>query len=179
MPPKKTTVDYSTYTPEQFIAELEASQKAAADNLELAGLAEKKCEETAQEITVLKSKLATSENDIQIQAEERRSYEKKSIELSDELAIVSKVNEELSITIENLTKQLDAKKTIADAAQEIAEKKTPPIPTSSFTVDGKSYKFISPVFVYQKQRIVAADAINNQDLLNELVAAKVGSIVSV
>lgn len=135
-------------TLEELQAELEASQKSAADNLELANLAEKKCEETAAMLATLQAENAT----------------------------LSKVNDELSIVIDTLTKQVESKKTVADAAKEIADKKVPPVPTSMFTVDGKSYVFICPVFMFRKQRVIAAEAINNQDLLNELAAAKIGAI---
>lgn len=84
-------------------------------------------------------------------------------ELREENELLTAVNDELQTKVE----ELSSPKTIKEAIEKKSEKLT--VPTDSFEVDGVKYKFISPVFVHKKTRVVAADALNNEELLKELV----------
>ncbi len=93
-------------------------------------------------------------------------------ELEAENEVLNNVNKELTLKIEELSNP----KTIAEAGNRAAEKRTPAMPVEQFEVGGNAYKFVCPVFMFKKNRVVAAEAIHNESLLAELVAAKVGAI---
>ncbi|HEU4634345.1 MAG TPA: hypothetical protein VFS22_10185 [Flavisolibacter sp.] len=93
--------------------------------------------------------------------------------LKEEVETVNAVNEELQAKIEDLS----TGKSIGEEGEKAQKKEKAVLPTETFTVDGQAYKFISPVFMYQKERIVAATALKDESLLAKLVAAKLGVIV--
>lgn len=138
------------------------------------------------ELTKMNEALAASQNDTKIQVDARQTdldqiveLNKKIADLDTENAVLVEVNKALTLKLEELgtSQTLDPRsQAIADEPAKVNNKKPAELPALMFTVDGKSYKFISPVFMYQKKRIVAADAILDQELLNELVAAKIGVI---
>jgi predicted nuclease with TOPRIM domain len=90
------------------------------------------------------------------------------VALKTENEALTAVNEELTAKLEELSKE--------PAKSEEAEEKKPEIPQDTFTVGKKKYRFITPVFVYNKQRITAEAAIKDNTLLAELVKIKSGFI---
>jgi hypothetical protein len=91
---------------------------------------------------------------------------------------LSKVNDGLVLKIEELTAVKDVK-TQDDLAKKVTEFKKVSAPDATFEVEGVKYKFISPVFTFKNERIIAADVLNDTEKLAELVAAKVGTIKKV
>ena len=144
-------------TVEQLTKELEKATREAADNLDLAKMAEAKCQETQKEANDLEAKLA------QI------------TKLGDENEALTVVNEKLQEKIV----ELSGPKNIPDAAKKAEQVKPLVLPKEEFESGGEKYVFISPVFTFKRQRIVAEEALLDQDLLDELVNSKVGCIKKV
>ena len=119
--------------------------------------------------------LEASQNDTKIQAEARMKEAEGMRVLQSENETITKINDELVAKIE----ELSAVKGPVDLAKKANEVKTVSTPKESFEVDGVKYKFIAPVFMFKKERIVAADVINDSAKLAELVAAKLGTIQKV
>lgn len=94
-------------------------------------------------------------------------------ELETELDATKQVNDGLTAKIE----ELSSSKTLGEAGEKAQSQPKPVLPTDSFEVNGAKYKFIAPVFVYGGKRIEAQKAINDTDLLSELVSKGIGVIV--
>lgn len=90
--------------------------------------------------------------------------------LRSENEVLVAVNDELTAKIEELSK---APAQVASASTEI---KALTLPKDTFEVDGVKYQFVSPVFMRQKQRVTAQEALKDSKLLEELVKAGSGSI---
>ncbi len=84
-------------------------------------------------------------------------------------------NQSLQETIEVLTSQLDASESRQEKSPD-RTRKNHGIPSESFTVDDTSYRFICPVANFRGQQIIAGEAILDEKLLAELVAAGAGFI---
>jgi len=82
-------------------------------------------------------------------------------------------NEALSTKIEELEKQIDFLKAGGDV-EEVKEIAT--IPEESFKVDKVEYVFTLPQFEHEKQIITAKSALQNKELLAELVKMEFGGI---
>jgi DNA repair exonuclease SbcCD ATPase subunit len=141
--------------------------------------AEERIVQLEQELTSVNEALASTKQLVEDPTGAVKSLEEKTENLSKENNDLVAVNESLNAQVEALSKKIEKKKTVADVIKEVKEKSTPKLPTEPFEVGGEKYRFISRVFMYKGQRIVAADAMNNQDILEDLVAAKVGAIVKV
>jgi hypothetical protein len=91
--------------------------------------------------------------------------------LEQENEALTAVNEELTAKVEELSKE--------PATSETAEEKKPEIPEETFAIGKKKYRFVTPVFVYNQQRIIAAAALKDSTLLAELVKIRSGFIQEV
>lgn len=98
--------------------------------------------------------------------------QKENDDLKTELEMTKEVNQELTAKIEELSKTAP----LGEAGERAQAEETPVIPTSTFEVGGKNFKFITPVFVYGGKRVLASQAINDTALLTELVDKGVGVI---
>lgn len=127
----------------------------------------------------LELKLEASENDTRIQAEARISESEERHALREENSKLRTINDDLTAKIEYLSDELDKRKNPGEVLNEARTKEKAVLPSNTFEVYGVTKKFISPVFTYKGNRLVAAEAMNNQELLKELVDAKCGSIVDV
>jgi predicted nuclease with TOPRIM domain len=94
-------------------------------------------------------------------------------------ANLDKVNDALNDKVEELTDELNMRKNPGELLAEAKKRERAVLPTDVFEVRGSKKKFISPVFKFKGERIVAAEAINNPELLERLVDAGCGSIVDV
>lgn len=92
-------------------------------------------------------------------------------DLTQENTLVMDINKELTLKIEELS-QLKRPEIIEAKAAE----KTPTLPSETFDVDGVSYRFTAPAFIYQGKKHIAAEALNDTALLAELVAKKIGFV---
>jgi chromosome segregation ATPase len=146
-------------TIEQLLAENKELQEEAASL---------KAEITSYlaQLTSLKEEVASLENENASQLAGLTS-------LKEEVETVTSVNDELQAKIVELSEA----KSFTEAANKIVEQKSAKIPAETFEVEGKKYKFISPVFMHKKQRITAENALADSSLLAELVSIKSGSIV--
>ena len=107
-------------------------------------------------------------------AEEKSAADAQTISnLQAEVEVVSDVNADLTKKVE----ELSAPKTVTEAAEKLEEVKKAVLPTETFEVAGEKYQFISPVFMLNKRRITAEEALLDQELLNELVKIGSGAIV--
>lgn len=91
MPPKndeKTAVkkDYSAYTTDQFISELEASTKAAAENFTLADLAVKECDSLKKELLKSEETLDSVNDQLHNAIEKQLELQSTNDELNTEVA---------------------------------------------------------------------------------------------
>jgi uncharacterized coiled-coil protein SlyX len=77
-------------------------------------------------------------------------------------------------TIEALTKQLKS----VDAP-DTQEKEPPVLPTKSFTVDGREFKFVVAEFFYKGESMTAVDALTEKEVLAALVEKGSGVIQEV
>lgn len=119
--------------------------------------------------------LTASRNDTRIQAEARIAEAEQLNNLKAEYETLRSVNDALIAKLE----ELQEVKRPVDLAKEIAHKKAAILPKDTFEVEGVRYMFVSPSFVFNKEKIIAADVINDTAKLAELVAAKVGTIKKV
>jgi predicted nuclease with TOPRIM domain len=94
-------------------------------------------------------------------------------------ANLDKVNDALNDKVEELTDELNMRKNPGELLAEAKKRERAILPTAVFEVNGIKKKFISPVFKFKGERIVAVEAINNPELLERLVDAGCGSIVDV
>jgi predicted nuclease with TOPRIM domain len=94
-------------------------------------------------------------------------------DLQQEVAVLNAVNDELSAKLSEVS---TSEKTVADHVKEAAALKAPVVPEESFSVDGKEYVFVMPVFQHKHQRVTAEAALHDQDLLAHLVKIKSGLI---
>lgn len=131
-------------------------------------------------LTRLKVWTASFKKTKTVEAKTLEQLQQELLESQTALADANKKITELTEVNEALVKKFDetggSNATTADAVKAAAKKETPGIPTESFEVDGVNYKFIAPTFMFEKQRIVAANAISDTALLGKLVAKKVGFI---
>lgn len=93
-------------------------------------------------------------------------------DLATELELTKEVNAELTATIE----ELSSRQTLGEAGAKAQVDEKPVLPTETFDVDGKKFKFIAPAFIYGGKRVLASQAINDTALLSELVAKGIGVI---
>jgi chromosome segregation ATPase len=129
-------------------------------------------EQLQEENQNLSDTLASKNADLESLGSQLASTGKELGEAKAEIEVLTAVNEELQAKIE----ELSSPKSIAQAVAEVKDKKASLPATNLFTVEGESFKFVSPVFVFQKKRILAENAINDQKLLEQLVSMKSGAI---
>lgn len=131
--------------------------------------------ETETRLEAAVSKIAAHASTIASLEAEKVVLEGQVSDLTAEKEVIVIINDELQAKIEELT----APQSIAAAAEKASEAVKPVLPDTPFEVDGKAYRFISPVFVHKKSRVTAADALLDQSLLSELVNSRSGSIQEV
>ena len=128
----------------------------------------KTSEQYQAEIHTLSASLK-AEQDAHAQTKEALSKES-----SDHLETMS-VNESLQNKIEeqdSIIKNIAAGKK-ANANVAISK---PKVPADSFKVEGETFVFTLPVFIFKGNKILASEALANEDLLKELVKIKFGGI---
>jgi hypothetical protein len=89
-----------------------------------------------------------------------------------ELEMTKEVNAELTAKVE----ELSAKVSLGAAAEQAQAEEKPVLPTETFEVDGAKYKFTTPVFVFDGKKVLASQAINDADILSQLVAKGSGVV---
>lgn len=94
-----------------------------------------------------------------------------------ENAAISKVNDDLSKKIEELSGNNPAD--MKAASDKVKSNKPSATPVESFESGGDKFIFISPSFVFRGQKVLASEAMLNQALLDEIVSAKLGIIKKV
>jgi hypothetical protein len=105
-----------------------------------------------------------------LQADNQKLVEENE-QLIQENTLLTDINKELVQKVEELS-QLKRPELIEAKATEA----TPSIPSETFAVNGVQYRFTTPAFVYKQKRFTAAEALNDTELLNELVEKKIGFI---
>lgn len=119
------------------------------------------------------SLLDVANNKLAETAKEVASLKAENEALKTENETLSAVNEELSAKVEELSKASAAPKSEAAAEKKVT------IPTATFKVAEKEYRFVSPVFFYKQQRITAEAALSDEALLAALVTMGSGAIKAV
>ena len=73
----------------------------------------------------------------------------------------------------------ELKAVLNKAAEPAKEAKPMVIPSETFTIDGRTFKFIVPKMIYNGQELTAIDALNDEAVLTDLVKRKAGCIQEV
>lgn len=108
----------------------------------------------------------------ELQTEENKPLFEYIAELESEVDTVNAVNEELSEKIDQLSSKKEDK--VVDEKDQHRAK--PVLPTDSFEVNGKKYKFNTPVFMYKGNRIESVNAMKDTAMVTELVENGIGVI---
>lgn len=104
---------------------------------------------------------------IEDQQKKNADLQKENADLKATAEALEQVNGDLTAKIEELSKAVPS---------ELATEKKPEVPAGAFQVGKKSFKFITPVFLFGGNRIVAEEAIHDKALLESLVKKGCGVI---
>lgn len=100
-------------------------------------------------------------------------------ELQEQLGASKLREESLKEAIEAQDEVIETLNEKLAQAPSVVEEKKIEIPTETFEHGGKDFQFVVPSFYFDGTLHIAADALNNEDLLTELVKCQSGVIQEV
>lgn len=115
----------------------------------------------------LKAHLAERTAEVKSALVDKETAQKHLAEANETAKALEQVNEDLTAKIEELTKAAPA---------EAATEKKLEIPAGAFKVGKKSFRFITPAFHFEGNRIISEEAMQDKALLESLVEKGCGVI---